>query len=73
MTQLVLNISDNSKLSALLNFLKTLNYVDVHETKSIITLSLNQVEELENRIASRDLNNYKTWEETKKDLVYKTK
>ena len=70
--QLILNISDSSKLTTLVNFLKTLNYVSVEESdENMSVLTSNQKNELDIRRASSLESDYLTWEEVKKQLVFK--
>lgn len=74
MKQLILNVSDSSKLTTLVNFLKTLNYVSVQEVDEELTvLSNSQQSELDNRRTSSIESDYLPWEEVKKELVFKVK
>lgn len=74
MQQLILNISDSSKLNTLVNFLKTLNYVSIQTVDEELTvLSSIQQNELDSRRASSTENDYLSWEEVKKQLVFKGK
>jgi hypothetical protein len=74
MQQLILNISDSSKLNTLVNFLKTLNYVSIQNLDEDLTvLSSSQQSELDSRRASSTENDYLSWEEVKKQLVFKEK
>ena len=74
MQQLILNISDSSKLNTLVDFLKTLNYVSIQNPDEGLTvLSSSQQSELDSRRASSAENDYLSWEEVKKQLVFKGK
>lgn len=74
MQQLILNISDSSKLNTLVDFLKTLNYVSIQNLDEELTvLSSSQQSELDSRRASSTENDYLSWEEVKKQLVFKGK
>jgi hypothetical protein len=74
MQQLILNISDSSKLNTLVDFLKTLNYVSIQNPDEGLTvLSSSQQSELDSRRASSNENDYLSWEEVKKQLVFKGK
>ncbi len=75
MQQFILNINDDSKISAFLNFLKTLNYVSSVEKISadIPVLSQEQKTELDERRKTAKEKNYIPWEDAKRQLKFKRK
>jgi hypothetical protein len=66
MTQLLLNIQDESKTNKLLEFLKTLNYVSVQEiTEENIIVSEAEKEVMRNRLKNAKPEDFKDWDEVK--------
>lgn len=67
MTQLLLNINDESKTTKLLNFLKTLNYISVQElTEDNIIVSEEEKDLMRNRKKEALAEDFKDWDEVKK-------
>ena len=75
MQQLILNINDASKITALLNFLKTLNYVSSVEkvNSDAALLSKEQKAVLDERRKTAKEEDYIPWDEAKKQLKSKRK
>ncbi|MBI2258940.1 MAG: hypothetical protein HYU67_08585 [Flavobacteriia bacterium] len=66
MTQLLLNIQDESKTNKLLEFLKTLNYISVQEiTEENIIVSEAEKEVMRNRLKNAKPEDFKDWDEVK--------
>jgi hypothetical protein len=66
MTQLLLNIQDESKTNKLIEFLKTLNYISVQEiTEENIIVSEAEKEIMRNRLKQAKPEDFKDWDEVK--------
>lgn len=69
MTQLLLNIQDESKTSKLLEFLKTLNYLSVQElSEENIIVSEVEKKIMRDRLKNSKIEDFKDWEEVKKSF-----
>ena len=74
MSQILLNINDESKLNILLKFLKSLNYVNVKKVDEIdVSLTAEQKNILDHRRATAKLSDFIPWKEAKKQLNFKLK
>lgn len=66
MTQLLLNIQDESKTNKLIEFLKTLNYVSVQEiTEENIIIDEAEKEIMRNRLKKAKPEDFNDWNEVK--------
>jgi hypothetical protein len=66
MTQLLLNIEDESQTNKLLDFLKTLNYVSVEElTNDTIILSEDEKNTMRERLKNAKPENFQDWDQLK--------
>jgi hypothetical protein len=66
MTQLLLNIQDESKTNKLIEFLKTLNYISVQEiTEENIIVMEAEKEIMRNRLKQAKPEDFKDWDEVK--------
>lgn len=66
MTQLLLNIQDESKTNKLIEFLKTLNYVSVQEiTEENIIIDEAEKEIMRNRLKQAKPEDFNDWNEVK--------
>lgn len=66
MTQLLLNIQDESKTNKLIEFLKTLNYISVQEiTEENIIVMEAEKEIMRNRLKQAKPKDFKDWDEVK--------
>lgn len=74
MSQLIVNIKDESKMDVLLNFLKSLNYISV-ETVNPDNLKITDQQKniLDERRASSNVEDYLSWDIAKKQLKFKSK
>lgn len=69
MTQLLLNIQDESKTLKLIEFLKTLNYISVQQiSEENIIISENEKKVMRERLKNAKPENFKDWEEVKKSF-----
>lgn len=69
MTQLLLNIQDESKTVKLLEFLKTLNYINVQElSEDNIIVSENEKNIMRGRLKNATEEDFKDWDEVKKSF-----
>jgi hypothetical protein len=75
MEQLILNINNASKISTLLKFLKTLNYVSIVKqiSSGANILSKEQKSLLDDRRKTTKEDDYISWNEAKKKLKTKRK
>lgn len=74
MTQLIVNIKDDSKMDILLNFLKSLSYISVEEVgKTTISLTDEQKNILDERRATAKVDDFIPWDKAKKKLKFKSK
>lgn len=66
MTQLLLNIEDESQTNKLLDFLKTLNYVSVEElTNDKIIVSEDEKNTMRERLKNATPENFQDWDQLK--------
>jgi hypothetical protein len=66
MTQLLLNIEDESQTNKLLDFLKTLNYVSVEElTNDTIIVSEDEKNTMRERLKNAKPENFQDWDQLK--------
>ena len=66
MHQLLLDIKDDSKMDILLNFLKSLNYVNVKElSDNDIIVSEAEKNIMRNRVKKAKPENFKNWDDIK--------
>jgi hypothetical protein len=66
MTQLLLNIEDESQTNKLLDFLKTLNYVSVEElTNDKIIVSEDEKNTMRERLKNAKPENFQDWDQLK--------
>jgi hypothetical protein len=66
MTQLLLNIEDESQTNKLLDFLKTLNYVSVEElTNDKIIVSEDEKNIMRERLKNAKPENFQDWDQLK--------
>lgn len=66
MTQLLLNIEDESQTNKLLDFLKTLNYVSVEElTNDKIIVSEDEKNTMRERLKNAKPENFHDWDQLK--------
>ena len=66
MTQLLLNIEDESQTNKLLDFLKTLNYVSVEElTNDTIIVSEDEKNTMRERLINAKPENFQDWDQLK--------
>jgi hypothetical protein len=64
MQQLLLNITDNSKIDKLMNLLGTLNYVKVESyTEENIVVSEEEKNIIRNRVKNAKPENFKNWDD----------
>lgn len=64
MQQLLLNITDNSKIDKLMNLLGTLNYVKVESyTEENIVVSEKEKNIIRNRVKNAKPENFKNWDD----------
>jgi|GEM_PF-1447464 len=69
MTQLLLNIQDESKTNKLLDFLKTLNYISVEElSEENIIVSEAEKTIMRERLKNAKAEDFKEWDEVKKSF-----
>ena len=74
MNQLIVNIKDESKMSILLNFLKSLSYISVEEVdKTTVLLTDEQKNILDERRATATDDDFIPWDKAKKQLKFKSK
>ncbi len=72
MTQLLLNITDKKKATKLIEFLKTLNYISIHEFNEENNMIPEAEKELmRNRLESSKEEDFKDWDELKKKFNIK--
>ena len=66
MTQLLLNIEDESKTTKLVAFLKTLNYISVEEiNEDNIIVSESEKKIMQNRLLNAKSEDFSDWDEIK--------
>jgi hypothetical protein len=66
MHQLLIDIKDDSKMDVLLNFLKSLNYVNVKElSNNDIIVSEAEKNIMRNRVKKAKPENFKNWDDIK--------
>ena len=69
MTQLLLNIQDESKTHKLLEFLKTLNYVSVEElSEEKIIVSEEEKKTMRKRLKNASPEKFQDWDDLKKSF-----
>ena len=69
MSQLILNVNDNSKLAAFIDFLKTINYVSFETvTKSEIEVSEYEKNVMRKRKQNATPQNFTNWDDIKNSL-----
>jgi hypothetical protein len=74
MTQLIVNVKDDSKMDVLLSFLRSLNYITVEKVNnSTISLTGEQKNILDERRATSKSDDFIPWDKAKKQLKYKSK
>ncbi|HLW39171.1 MAG TPA: hypothetical protein VKX31_02185 [Brumimicrobium sp.] len=67
MTQLLLNITDKKKAVKLIEFLKTLNYINIQEfTEENIVIPDTEKELIRKRLKKAKEESFKDWDELKK-------
>ncbi|RFC55328.1 hypothetical protein [Brumimicrobium aurantiacum] len=72
MTQLLLNISDEKKANKLIEFLRTLSYINVQEfNEENIILPEAEKELMRNRLQNAKEEDFKDWEEIKQKFNIK--
>ncbi|WP_107037900.1 hypothetical protein [Brumimicrobium mesophilum] len=72
MTQLLLNITDKKKATKLIEFLKTLNYINIQEfTEENIMIPEAEKELMRNRLENAKEEDFKDWDELKKKFKIK--
>jgi hypothetical protein len=72
MTQLLLNITDKKKATKLIEFLKTLNYINIQEfTEENIMIPEAEKELMRNRLENAKEEDFKDWDELKKKFNIK--
>ncbi|HLV42266.1 MAG TPA: hypothetical protein VKY37_08305 [Brumimicrobium sp.] len=72
MTQILLNITDKKKATKLIEFLKTLNYINIQEfTEENIMLPEAEKELMRNRLENSKEEDFKDWDEIKKKFDIK--
>ena len=72
MTQLLLNITDKKKAIKLIEFLKTLNYINIQEfTEENIMIPEAEKELMRNRLENAKEEDFKDWDELKKKFNIK--
>ena len=72
MTQLLLNITDKKKATKLIEFLKTLNYINIQEfTEENIMIPEAEKELMRNRLENAKEEDFKDWYELKKKFNIK--
>ncbi|MDR9399666.1 MAG: hypothetical protein RI562_11445 [Salibacter sp.] len=71
MTQLLLNISDEKKASKLIEFLKTLNYIDIHElTEEDILIPEEEKGLMRKRLENAKEEDFNDWDKVKKNSTF---
>ena len=74
MTQLIVNVKDDSKMDVLLCFSRSLNYITVEKVNnSTISLTDEQKNILDERRATAESDDFIPWDKAKKQLKYKSK
>lgn len=69
MTQLLLNITDESKTNKLLEFLQTLNYINVQQlSDDNVIVSEEEKTIMRERLKNSKPENFKDWDEIKKSF-----
>jgi type I site-specific restriction endonuclease len=72
MTQLLLNITDKKKAIKLIEFLKTLNYINIQEfSEENIMIPEAEKELMRNRLENAKEEDFKDWDEMKKKFNIK--
>ncbi|MGM0479070.1 MAG: hypothetical protein ACQERC_07580 [Bacteroidota bacterium] len=72
MTQLLLNISDEKKANKLIEFLRTLNYINIQElSEENIVIPEAEKELMRKRLKNAKEEDFKDWDEMKKKFNLK--